>query len=578
MKGSPVTDTPRPTPSLTPDRWYLAARAGTVAALTMLLAQLAWRVFVAGSVQSFPEFIVAAVARLTPLSLFGYLTETFGSWAQNTLFAVVLLGIVAVGYEAGVAAERLVASRRLGAGLGGRLIAGLLVAVALLLVTLLVILPVANLGLLGRASRNSSEIVIQLTLTFAIFGIVWAALATWLTSSPAGTVADGPAPTASVPRRSLLGLGAIGLVGGVGALAWRVMQPQGTPEQIASQETARQIAARAQTRAAATPEATTPATTVTPAAAATPAPDPGQLFAELEAAGSLTPRVTSVADFYHVSKNLLDPTVDGESWTLTIDGLVDNPLTLTYDDLVARATTANITTLCCISNELNGDLVGTAEWTGVPLAELLAEAGVQPEAVDLKFTCADDYEDSIPAALGQNPEVLVVVGMNGEPLTPDHGYPARLIVPPIYGMKNVKWVQRIEAVAEDFLGYWQTRGWDDTATYQIWGRIDAPQRAETLVPGPNVAAGVASAGDRGIAKVEISLDEGQTWAPATLEPSINPPFTWVRWVFPFEAIGPTVKLTMRATDGTGAVMTDQRRPPLPAGATGWPERSVKVGG
>jgi sulfite oxidase len=145
-------------------------------------------------------------------------------------------------------------------------------------------------------------------------------------------------------------------------------------------------------------------------------------------------------------------------------------------------------------------------------------------------------------------------------------------------MKNVKWVQRIEVVAEDFLGYWQTRGWDDVATYQIWGRIDSPTRRDVLAPGPAIAAGVASAGDRGISRVELSLDDGETWADATLEPSINPPFTWVRWVFPFEATGDSVKLTMRATDGEGNVATSQQRPPLPAGATGWPWRSVKVEG
>jgi DMSO/TMAO reductase YedYZ molybdopterin-dependent catalytic subunit len=122
-------------------------------------------------------------------------------------------------------------------------------------------------------------------------------------------------------------------------------------------------------------------------------------------------------------------------------------------------------------------------------------------------------------------------------------------VPPIYGMKNVKWVEHIEAVDHDYQGYWQTRGWSDPAPYQIWGRIDTPASGEEITAGPAVAAGVAAAGDRGIFRVEISLDEGATWADATLEPSINPHFTWVRWVFPFEATGPAVNLLMRATDG-----------------------------
>jgi DMSO/TMAO reductase YedYZ molybdopterin-dependent catalytic subunit len=553
--------------------------AGAVAALAMLLFQLGWRLFGASvGVQSFPEFIVAAVARLTPLDFFAYMTETFGSLAQNTLFVIVLIGIVAVGYEAGAIAHRLFASGRLGDGFGGRLLAGLAIAAVLFLFTNLVILPIAYLGFFAGSSRNGSEIIVQLAVTFAVYALVWAALATWLSDGPAAepTVAPAQQP---VPRRAVLGAGTLALLGGVGTLAWRVMQPQSVTDAAASQQIARDIAARAGSPAT-PPAATAAAQASTPEAAqaATPAaaPDLAQVFEELEAAGDLTPRITSVADFYHVSKNMLDPTVDAEGWTLTIDGLVDTPLNLTYEDLVARATTTNTTTLCCISNELNGDLVGTAEWTGVPLADLLREAGVQDTAIDLKLSCADDYEDSFPVAIGNDPNVLVVVGMNGEPLTPDHGYPARLIVPPIYGMKNVKWVQRIEAVAEDFLGYWQTRGWDDVATYQIWGRIDTPTRQDVLAPGPAIAAGVASAGDRGISRVELSLDDGETWADATLEPSINPPFTWVRWVFPFEAAGEAVKLTMRATDGDGIVGTSQQRPPLPAGATGWPWRSVKV--
>ena len=144
-----------------------------------------------------------------------------------------------------------------------------------------------------------------------------------------------------------------------------------------------------------------------------------------------------------------------------------------------------------------------------PLRELLEEAGVDPKAVDIVFRAADGYDDSIPLAQAMHPTTLLVTGMNGEPLPPDHGFPARLIVPPIYGMKNVKWVERIEAVDHDYQGYWQTRGWSDPAPYQIWGRIDTPAQGEQIPAGPAVAAGVAAAGNRGIYRVEISLDEGR---------------------------------------------------------------------
>jgi DMSO/TMAO reductase YedYZ molybdopterin-dependent catalytic subunit len=565
--------------------WPVAARAGAIAALVMLLVQLAWRLFASSTgVQSFPEFIVAAVARLTPLDFFAFMTETFGSLAQNTLFVIVLIGVVVVGYEAGAIADRLYQLGRLGPGLLGRTLAGLLIAAVLFLFTSLVILPVAYLGVFASGSRNGAEIVTQLAVTFAIFALAWAGVSYWLTESEreATSAAEASDGGQNVPRRAILGAATLALVGGVGALAVRVMQPRGVADEAASQQVARDIAARASASTPAATEAVGVAPPATPPAAAappaTPAIDVAEVFNELEAAGALTQPVTSVADFYHVSKNLLDPTVDAEDWSLVIDGLVDTPLEFSYEDLVARADTVKLTTLCCISNELGGNLIGTAEWTGVPLVDLLNEAGVQPEAVDLKLSCADDYEDSFAVEIGNDPNVLVVVGMNGEPLTPDHGYPARLIVPPIYGMKNVKWVQRIEAVAEDFLGYWQTRGWDDAAPYQIWGRIDSPNRRDVLMPGPALAAGVASAGDRGISRVELSLDDGDSWADAILEPSLNPPFTWVRWVFPFEAAEPAVTLTMRATDGEGNVGTEKRNPPLPAGATGWPWRSVKVEG
>jgi hypothetical protein len=166
--------------------------------------------------------------------------------------------------------------------------------------------------------------------------------------------------------------------------------------------------------------------------------------------------------------------------------------------------------------------------------------------------------------------------MNGSPLRDDHGYPVRMIVPGIYGMKNVKWLQEIELVNEDFMGYWQTRSWSDTAINQIWGRIDRP--TADIDAGPFVAAGVASAGDRDISRVEVSLDDGETWADAVLEPSLNPPFTWVRWAFPFEATPGKYKIRMRATDGNGVLMIQKEEPPLPDGASGWPRKSFEVNG
>lgn len=551
-------------------RYQMAAsEAGLLAALGMLAVQLLWRLN-GGNVPAFPEFIVAAIARLTPLEFFGAATENYGSLAKKSLFVAVLLGIVAVGAAGGGWAGRL--SR--GAGFGRRLVAGGIVALALFLVTNLVILPIGYYGVFAVDSSRTGSILTQLTLTFALYAVAWAVFS-GLLAERRGLVTAGGISRRAIAGKGLGGILMLILTGSVGALAWRIVDRGGSGvDEAESDAAAEQIAASARGDDPANAPAAAQAEG-TPEASAAPTPDVAATFAELDANGRVSPVITSVADFYHVSKNIVDPVVDRSNWSLTIGGMVDREQTFTLDQLNALATTVKITTLGCISNTLNGDLVGTAEWQGVPLVQLLATAGVQPGVVDLKFHCADDYEDSISLDRAFDPDTMVVLGMNDAPLTDDHGAPARLIIPGIYGMKNVKWVERIDLVDEDFKGYWQTRGWSDPAPYQIWGRIDYPD-GDDLEPGPAVAAGMASAGDRGVSRVEISMDDGETWADAILEPSINPPFTWVRWAFPFEAVSGDYRMKMRATDGEGTVAPEDEQDPLPDGATGWPGRRFDV--
>ena len=547
------------------------ALAGMGAALVMLAAQLVWRVAGSGdgSVPSFPEIIVAAISRLTPLDIFGTVTETYGSLAKQSLFVAVLVGIIAFGASAGDWADRI--AGRSGAGPGRRVGAGIAVAMGLLLFTGLVILPVAHLGAFAADSGASGTIQVQLLLTFALFGLTWGWLSTPAKSAPAWSD-DADA----IGRRQMLGRGSRALLAVfglavVGDSARRLLGSGPERDVEASRTDAQAIANAARQPAAVASPVASPAS-------GAPA-DPTQAFAALESAGALTSVITSTADFYHVSKNISDPTPSSDGWSLTIAGLVDREVSFTLADLEARATTRKITTLCCISNELNGDLIGTAEWRGIPLRDLLDEAGVRPEALDVVARAADDYADSFPVTRALDPDTLLVVGMNGETLPTDHGFPARLIVPGIYGMKNVKWLERIELVAEDFEGYWQTRGWSDSAEPQIWGRIDTPASGDSLPAGPVTLAGVAAAGDRGIYRVEISLDEGETWAIATLEDPINAPLTWVRWLLPIQAVaGDEYKLRLRITDGEGVTAPKDRQPPLPDGATGWPSRTVSVEG
>jgi len=360
---------------------------------------------------------------------------------------------------------------------------------------------------------------------------------------------------------------------GLGRLTWRLLQPadEGGDD---GPTTAALVERQQQLNAGSKPS---PAADATSDDAATKRIDVVDDFAALERSSGLTPLLTPVSEFYKVSKNIADPRVPAEKWTLTVGGLVAKGLTLTYDQLRQRPVLRKITTLCCISNELNGDLISTGEWTGFPLRDLLDEAGVDlTKTADIRLLCADDYEESFPLAVALDPDTLVVTELNGQPLDADHGFPCRLIVPNIYGMKNVKWLERIEAVNQDILGFWETRGWSDEATCQIWGRIDFPRAGDEVAAGPTVAAGVAAAGHRGIFRVEVSLDGGATWAASTLEPPLNEPFTWVRWAFPFEAQPGEQTLTIRAIDGDGAVMDEMQRPPLPDGATGWPSRTFTV--
>ena len=593
------------TPSTDRSR-HLYGAAGAAAALAMLAAQLIWRVTANddGVVQAFPELVAAAIARLTPLDVFATVTESYGSLAKKTLLVVVCLGVVAVGARAGGEAGRISA----GQPLARRFLTALAASALLLLATLAVILPVANLGLFASESSYTGDILTQLALTFLLWAVAWTLLTTPTGERTAALTGD------VMPRRAVLrtfGLGAVAFAAGAGVAGSlrRMFRPPSSVGQPIGTGTApvtgaARVTPESQeainhsivaTQRATLAETETPVGAVQdtdPAAAAvddgrevaelqaeaTPAvADPYAPFDQLEDAGQLTPVLTTTDDFYHVSKNFSDPTVRADGWTLTIDGMVATPLTLTHDQLVQRATTKKITTLCCISNEIGGDLIGTAEWVGVPLADLLAEVGVQPGVVDLKLTAADDYSESFPLERGLDPDTMVVVGMNGELLRDDHGFPARLIVPGIYGMKNVKWLKRIELVDDDYQGYWQERGWSDPAPYQTWGRIDSPARGD-IDPGPQQAAGVASAGDRGVSRVEVSLDDRGTWADALLEPALNPPFTWVRWRFPFAATPGKLDMWIRVTDGAGAVMDEDERSPLPDGATGWPQRHVTVRG
>jgi DMSO/TMAO reductase YedYZ molybdopterin-dependent catalytic subunit len=285
-------------------------------------------------------------------------------------------------------------------------------------------------------------------------------------------------------------------------------------------------------------------------------------------------------NFYRVDVNIFPPNVSSNSWTLPVTGLVSNPLTLNYNQLLAMESQDQYNTLECVSNNTDGDLISTAKWTGVKFSDILAQAGASSDATYVVFKATDGYSVGIPMAKAMDPGTILAYQMNGVPLPAEHGFPARMIVPGYYGMMNCKWVTGIEVVAETYQGYWQVRGWINEAQYETGSFIVTPGGAQVadrfgIAPALTVplglvpVAGVAFAGDRGIEKVEVSTDGGNTWTLASLQDPLSGN-TWVLWTADWNppATG-NYSIAVRATDGTGAVQTASMAAPFPGGATGY---------
>jgi sulfite oxidase len=290
----------------------------------------------------------------------------------------------------------------------------------------------------------------------------------------------------------------------------------------------------------------------------------------------LTPFITPNEDFYLIDTALSVPRVNIERWTLTVDGLVDKPRTLRFDDLLAMPQIERPITIACVSNEVGGDLVGTAMWQGVRLADVLTAAGVQPQAEQVFSTSVDGWTCGFPVSAAlDGRDALIAVGMNGVALPLEHGFPARLIVPGLYGyVSATKWLERITlSTWADDVGYWVPRGWAREAPIKTQSRIDVPRRDDPLEAGPVVIAGVAWAQQRGVTRVEVSVD-GE-WSDAVLGSDVSED-TWRQWSFEWQATAGDHVIQVRATDGDGVTQTEDVARPDPDGATGWHTRRVTV--
>lgn len=293
----------------------------------------------------------------------------------------------------------------------------------------------------------------------------------------------------------------------------------------------------------------------------------------------LSPVVTPISDFFRIDTAFVVPRVDLADWTLRIDGLVERPITLDFDDLLAMDAVEVPITLACVSNEVGGDLVGTAVWQGVPLAVLLERAGPLPSAQQIVGRSVDAFSAGFPLSTALDGRTAIVAyAMNGEPLPRVHGFPARLVVAGLYGyVSATKWLSRLELATWDEVdGYWIGRGWSKEAPIKIAARIDVPRRDTTIAAGPTPVAGIALAPTAGVAAVEVSVDDGP-WQRAQLGDASNGDL-WVQWLWVWDATPGEHVLRVRAIDADGQVQTGDTAPPAPDGATGWHRRRVTVVG
>jgi DMSO/TMAO reductase YedYZ molybdopterin-dependent catalytic subunit len=291
----------------------------------------------------------------------------------------------------------------------------------------------------------------------------------------------------------------------------------------------------------------------------------------------LSPFVTPNGSFYRVDTAIVLPEIPPSGWQLRVHGMVAREITLTFDELIRRPLTADYITLTCVSNYVAGPYVGNALWVGASVASLLREAGIRAGADQLLCTSADGFTSGTPVqTVMDGRDAMLAVAMNGTALPVAHGFPVRMVVPGLYGYVSAcKWITDIEVTTyASNVAYWAQRGWDAQAPIKTESRIDVPTGAATLKPGRTPVAGVAWAQHKGVAAVEVQVDNGP-WQEARLAkvPDID---CWRQWVFDWDATPGRHVLQARATDATGYTQTAQQVPPEPNGATGYPMVAVTV--
>lgn len=523
--------------------------AGAVASGVMLLISVTL-----GGI-SLPEVFGSELTALMPPPLFAYLHSIIGGDAKYYLFYIILVGQWLVFALAGALYNLRFSPQ------GQRLhwYHGPILAGILWLLTGFLLLPLTGAGIFGaQLSVGLGKGMLSLAEVGLIFGLLFVFAQRWLTVQiqERSTKADGKQSRKSdenVSRRDLLKRGAI--IAGIGLLGfglWRFITSGASSASVPVSRLLTNFKSKI-------------------------VPPPVPNYGELHPTQLLSPEITSNDQYYVVSKNLFaDPTVDGATWQLVVDGEVEHPLTFSYQQFLALPMKQQYESMMCVSNEVGGPYMSNALWVGVPLMDLLQQAGVKLGATKVVFHSADDYADSIHLSKAFEPTTLLAVRMNGVTLPQEHGFPVRMLVPGIYGMKHAKWVTHIEVVNYDFQGYWQQRGWDDAAPIRMTARIDVPLDGSSV--GANrltYIAGVAFSGNLGISEVDVSTDAGETWQIATLKQPLSN-LTWVLWELPWNPLPGSYTILARAIDLEGNVQDPNMEPPLPKGSSGYHTISVNA--